>query len=170
MIQRLLLATPLAIAWMLITSHVSVEAFAVGLLVSALILALLFPDLKPRPLHELRLRERTVAAIVYTVTLFRDIWLSALDVARRVVHPDLPMTPGLIEVPTGYSPGPDEPDLSTLIAAASAHGITITPGELVIGFEGNSRMVVHCLDTELSTANAASNQAKRLALLRKIFT
>lgn len=170
MIQRLLLSIPMAIAWMMLTGLLSLESFLVGMFVSFLILSLLFPNMKPRTLKELRLLERTWAAIQYTLILFRDIYLSAMDVARRVLDPALPMNPGIIVTPTDYAPKPDEADISELVAAISAHGITITPGELVIGFDGKDKMYVHCLDVDASSANAAGNQAKRLALLRKIFS
>ena len=53
-------------------------------------------------------------------------------------------------------------------SAFSAHGITITPGELVIDFDGSRAMYVHCLDVEASAASAPGAQAKRLKLLRRI--
>jgi multicomponent Na+:H+ antiporter subunit E len=170
MMQRFILSIPLAIAWMLLTGLVSIESFIVGVFVSFVVLSLLFPNQKPRTFKELRLWERTWAAIQYSLILFRDIYLSAMDVARRVVHPDLPMNPGIILTPTDYTPLSEETDISGLVAAISAHGITITPGELVVGFAGNDKMYVHCLDVDASSANAAGNQAKRLALIRKIFS
>jgi multicomponent Na+:H+ antiporter subunit E len=168
-IQRVLLSVPFALAWVLLTGMPTLESFFVGLFVSFLILLLVFPNLKPRASKELRLLERIVAAVQYTLILFRDIYLSAMDVARRVVDPNLPMKPGIILVSTDYTPASDENDISELVAAISAHGITITPGELVIGFAGRDKMYVHCLDVDASSANAPGNQAKRVALLRKIF-
>lgn len=169
MIQRAILSIPLAIAWMLLTGVLSLESFLVGLAVSFIVLSMLFPTGSRRSWKELRLFERIFAAIQYTLILCRDIYLSAMDVARRVVHPDLPMNPGIILVTTDYKAMAGEQDMSQLIAAISAHGITITPGELVIGFDGNDKMYVHCLDVDASSANAVVNQAKRVALLQKIF-
>ena len=59
-------------------------------------------------------------------------------------------------------------DENDVIAAFSAHGITITPGELVVDFDGARTMFVHCLDVEASAQSAPAAQAKRLQLLRRI--
>ncbi len=168
MIQRVVLSFPMALAWVALTGLLSLESYLVGLLLGFIILSLLFPEMKARSLQHLRLWDRTSAAVQYTLVLFRDIYLSALDVARRVIDPDLPVKPGIIAVPTNYVPPPDSASLGDIVAAVSAHGITITPGELVVGFDGNGIMYVHCLDVEASAANAADNQARRLALLRRI--
>lgn len=127
MIQRILLSVPMAIAWILLTGIASIESYVVGLFISFLVLSLLFPNQKPRSLRELRLLERSLATIQYTLILLRDIYLSAMDVARRVIHPDLPMNPGIILVSTDYAPQHGESDIGELVAAISAHGITITP-------------------------------------------
>jgi len=172
MLEKLISAIPLAITWMALTTRITLESFLVGLLISFIVLLLVSPGAatgKRRTLRDLRPWDRFSAAIVYIPMLFRDIYLSAMDVARRILDPKLPMNPGIIAVPTAFEPGPEDQPLGDLIAAASAHGITITPGELVIGFDGNTLMYVHCLDVEASSANAIANQAKRLALLKRIF-
>lgn len=169
MIQRMLLSIPLAIAWMMVTGNVAIDSFLIGMLVSFLVLKLVFPKLRPRTLQDLRLIDRSWAAVQYTVILARDVFLSAVDVARRVIDPKLPMNPGIIAVPTDYQADPDDQIMGDLVAAVSAHGITITPGELVVEFDGNRTLFVHCLDVEVSSANASANQAKRLALLKRIF-
>jgi multicomponent Na+:H+ antiporter subunit E len=57
---------------------------------------------------------------------------------------------------------------SASIAALSAHAITITPGELVVDFDGAKVMYVHCLDTEATSKTADPAQAARLKLLRRV--
>lgn len=170
MIQRLLLSIPFAFAWMLITANLALDSFLVGWLVSFLILLLVFPNLPPRTLKHLRLLDRTLAGVIYVLTLFRDIYLSATDVARRIVDPKLPMNPGILAIPVAFEQDGDQKTLADLIAAVSAHGITITPGELVVDFDGNSVMYVHCLDVEASATSGPANQAKRLALLKRILS
>lgn len=156
----IILAVPLALVWMIVTSSISVESFAVGFLVGCAILVLVRANhiqINPR-----RLPDQVLALLIYTLTLMRDIWNSSVDVAKRVLNPNLPMQPGIIRV---HTQDPDEADFT---AAFSAHGITITPGELVVDFDGSHTMYVHCLDVEASTKNAAGAQAKRLKLLRRI--
>lgn len=155
-----LLAIPLALLWMIVTANLSVESFLVGFIVSAAIL--LLTNTKNIQVDRRRLPDQLLALAIYTVTLMRDIWLSSVDVTRRVLNPKLPINPGVLKVATM------DPDQSEFTAAFSAHGITITPGELVVDFDGSRAMYVHCLDVEASAANAPGAQAKRLRLLRRI--
>ncbi|MDI9637068.1 Na+/H+ antiporter subunit E [Geitlerinema splendidum] len=103
--------------------------------------------------------------MVYIVQLFVDILISSVDVARKVLDPRLPINPGTVVVPT------QDPKDSAMIAALSAHAITVTPGEMVEGFiegDGETRMIIHTLDIDETQRSAAEKQAKRLELLRRI--
>ena len=160
MLTTSLFAAAMAGLWMIVTSSLSPDSFLVGFVLALAILLLIRRDnatLDPR-----RLPDQLAALAIYLVTLFRDIFISSVDVARRVLSPEMPLNPGIIAVHTQDN---DERDFA---AAFSAHGITITPGELVVDFDGSHTMYVHCLDVEASAQNAASAQAKRLALLRRI--
>jgi multicomponent Na+:H+ antiporter subunit E len=163
--QRLFMSVPLALAWMPLTANVSLESFLVGLVFSFAVVTLLFRNEQVTPFNWQRLPDRVIASIQYTLILFRDIYLSAMDVAKRVIDPAMPLNPGIIAVSTQY----EETDITAdNIAAISAHGITITPGELVVDFDSNQMMYVHCLDVNASDQVAVSNQAKRMSLLRRI--
>lgn len=154
------LAVPMALLWMIVSSTFSAEGFLVGYVLGfALLFMMKTENIK---INWRKLPDQTLALGIYTVTLLRDIWLSSVDVLKRVLDPALPMNPGIIAVPTQ-----DETE-SDFIAAFSAHGITITPGELVVDFDGSHTMYVHCLDIEASGQNADGAQTKRLALLRRI--
>ncbi len=156
----ILLAIPLALLWMIVTANISAESFLVGFIVSALIMIL--TNTERVQIDRRHLPGQLRALAIYTVTLMRDIWLSSVDVTKRVLNPKLPINPGVLRVETM------DPDESEFTAAFSAHGITITPGELVVDFDGSRAMYVHCLDVEASAANAPGAQAKRLKLLRQI--
>ncbi|MBA3868195.1 MAG: Na+/H+ antiporter subunit E [Anaerolineae bacterium] len=160
MIVTALLAIPFAIVWMILTATLSVGSFLVGFLVG---FAILF-SLKLNTIHVngRRLPSQLLAFVVYSVTLARDIWICSVDVAKRVLNPAMPMNPGIIAVRT------QDPDEGDFTAAFSAHGITITPGELVVDFDGSHTMFVHCLDVEASSQNADAAQMKRLKLLRRM--
>jgi multicomponent Na+:H+ antiporter subunit E len=156
----MILAIPMAVVWMIVTSSLSVGSFIVGFVLSFAILWTL--KLENLHVNYRRLPDQLAALAIYTVTLARDIWLCSVDVARRVLNPHMPLNPGIIAVPT------QDRDASDFTAAFSAHGITITPGELVVDFEGSHTMFVHCLDVEASAKNAESAQSKRLKLLKRI--
>jgi multicomponent Na+:H+ antiporter subunit E len=160
MLIAMLLATPMAAIWMVVTSSINPGSFVVGFLVSFAILLMI--KLEKIEINYRKLPNQVGALLVYTVTLFRDIWMSSVDVAKRVLNPNMPMNPGIITVYT------QDEDASDFTAAFSAHGITITPGELVVDFDGSHTMYVHCLDAEASSNNADAAQTKRLKLLRRI--
>lgn len=169
---RLLLSIPMAITWMLLTGNISLESFGVGMLISFAVLMLLFSD-EPTPSITLsQLPDRVVASVIYFLILCRDIYLSAMDVTKRVLDPKMPLNPGIIAVSTQHTsitPPLGEVDITAdTVAAISAHGITITPGELVVDFEGSNVMYVHCLDVNASLQVAESNQAKRMKLIKRM--
>ena len=160
MIITSLFAIPMAVMWTIVTASINPGSFFVGFALSFAILLML--RLEKIEVNYRRLPDQFAALVVYTITLFRDIWMSSVDVAKRVLNPNLPMNPGIIAVST------QDTDESDFTAAFSAHGITITPGELVVDFDGSHTMYVHCLDAEASSHNAPGAQTKRLKLLRRI--
>lgn len=154
------MAVPLALVWMLLTSRFDGQGFLVGFSLSLVILYL-FPPGKGR-LKWRRIPGQILALLVYFVILYRDIFLSGLDVARRALSPDMRLKPGVVAVPV------QDPEKSTLLAALSADAISLTPGELVIEIEDNAILYVHTLDVDSTAAHAAADQAERLRLLNRI--
>jgi multicomponent Na+:H+ antiporter subunit E len=167
--QRLVVSVPLALVWMPITAKISLESFSVGLALSFAVLSLIYQAQAPVSINWSSIPDRTLASLQYLLMLLRDVYLAAVDVAKRVLHPSLPLNPGIIAFSTQYAAHAHDQNLSPdAVTAISAHGITITPGELVVDFEGTQTMFVHCLDITASAQVAEQNQAKRMALLRRI--
>ena len=159
MFGTILMAVPLALIWMIVTSEVSPGSFGVGMLIGISILLVI----GARPtLKRGRLIDQVTAFVVYTITLARDVVNCSIIVARCVLKPEMCINPGILAVDTQDAAEDD------VIAAFSAHGITITPGELVLDFDGARTMFVHCLDVEASAQSAPDGQAKRLLLLRRV--
>ncbi len=155
----------MALAWMPLTANFSLDSFGVGYVLSFAILWVLFYGGVPAKRPGQQLPAQAVAAVLYLLTLFRDIFISAVDVAKRVIDPKMPLAPGIIAVATQV--GEESADTADTLAAASAHGITITPGELVIDFDGSQTMYVHCLDVGASAQVAEANQTRRLSTSKK---
>jgi multicomponent Na+:H+ antiporter subunit E len=153
-------AAVLSAIWMGLTARVDAASFLVGFVVSALILSLI--GTRERATAQLsRLPRQLFNLIVYIVLSFIEITRASFDVARRVLDPKLPLKPGIVAVPT------QDEEQDEIIAALSAHAITITPGQLAVGFDGAKTMYIHCLDIE-SAATAEQEQAARLKRLRAI--
>jgi multicomponent Na+:H+ antiporter subunit E len=155
-----LLSIPLAFLWMIVTSSLSLGSFTVGYLIGVAVLLLIYSDAKV--FHWRRFPGQVMAFIAYVVTLARDVVMSSIDVAWRVLQPQMPLNPGIIAIST------QDTDEDEVVAAFSAHGITLTPGELVLDFDGSHTMYVHCLDVEASSQNGPPAQTKRLRLLKQI--
>lgn len=160
MLTTAFLAVLFSIIWMIVTASVTIGSFAVGFVLGFAVIWSL--KLENVPMNFRRLPDQIVAFVVYMVTLMRDIWNCSIDVAKRVLNPNMPMNPGIIAIRT------QDTEESDFTAAFSAHGITITPGELVVDFDGSHTMYVHCLDVDASSQNADAAQTKRLKLLRRI--
>lgn len=154
------LAVPMAVVWMIFTSSLTPDSFLVGFIFASAILLML--KVNQAKITPRRLPDQIVALAIYTITLARDIFLSSVEVARVVMNPNLPLKPGILKV---YTQDQNESDFT---AAFSAHGITITPGELVVDFDGSHTMYVHCLDVETSAQNSVEAQTRRLKLLNRI--
>jgi multicomponent Na+:H+ antiporter subunit E len=101
------------------------------------------------------------SAIRYVVILIVDVLKSGIGVARIVLDPALPIRPGIIAIESGC-----ETELGTAI---SAHAISITPGELVLGIDEAGVLYVHCLDATRSAESATAAQKQRRELLSRIF-
>lgn len=101
------------------------------------------------------------AIIRYIVLLAADVIKSGIVVARIVLDPKLPIRPGIVAIEAGC-----QGEWGT---ALSAHALSITPGELVIGISKDGILYTHCLDATHSAEYAAEAQAMRRDLLSKIF-
>lgn len=97
----------------------------------------------------------------YLGVLFVDMIQSAIQVARMLLNPDLPIKPGIVAIDAGCH--------SELGTALSAHAITLTPGEMVLGMDDQGTLYVHCLDASQSAVYIAEAQKLRQELLSKIF-
>ena len=77
----------------------------------------------------------------FALMLPRFIWISVLagfDVARRAMHPRLPLHPGLVDCPVGLPPG--------LARNTFASITSLMPGTVPVS-ESERTLTYHCLDT-----------------------
>lgn len=163
MIRIAVRAIPMAAIMMILSGDYTWETFLIGMIAGIAILSLLEGDTVQ--LNFARLPGQIIALTIYLSRLFIDIVLSGVDVARRVLSPTVDINPGIIPVETG------DPSNNAVIAALSAHGITITPGEMVIDFvetENRTIMYVHALDVEDSQNSVGETQTRRLRLYERI--
>ncbi len=135
--RYLLLTTLLWLAWLAMAGSLQLQEVLTGLVCAGVLGLLLAPharladDLKlspALPLHLLR----------FLGYFLRALLTANLDMARRVLSPQLPINPAMVEVETRL-----QSDLGRLLLANS---ITLTPGTLTVDVL-NDRLQVHWIDT-----------------------
>jgi len=151
----------MSVVWMALSNELNLAGFTLGYIVSFAILSLV--GSRTAKVHPARFPSQLVAVFVYTAILIFEIFISSIDVARRVIDPRLPIDPAIIEVSV------QDPQKNSFVAGLSMHAITVTPGEMVVGYnEDTGIMSVHVLNAQKSRQTLEEDQKKRLALIKRI--
>ena len=88
--------------------------------------------------------------IIYAVVLAYYVIKANCDVAWRVLHPAMPIRPGIVKVKT---------DLKTALGiTALANSITLTPGTLTVSASRDGNLYVHWINVESVQEEAARRQ------------
>ncbi|MFO8055219.1 MAG: Na+/H+ antiporter subunit E [Bacteroidales bacterium] len=122
----------LFVFWLIITFSLTPENIITGI-VAALLATILFRK------HLIRINRKILQPMRYfwfVVYLFIFIWevLKAnFDVAYRVIHPALPIKPGIVRVPLEVS--------SAIARTMLANSITMTPGTISVDIVGDDIFV-----------------------------
>lgn len=127
--------------WFVLSGHFTPFLSTLGVVASAAIVVLVHRlhvhGSGPWPLLVLRL------GVSYLPWLAWQVARANLDVAARVWHPKLPISPRFVRVPHGLRTGAG--------LALHANSITLTPGTVTVAVEGDE-LLVHAL-----TATAADD-------------
>ena len=111
------------IFWLLLTFNISVPNLIVGS-VASLISALFFGRFFIRNIYKIFQPKRYFWFIVYLMVFIWECLKANLDVAYRVLHPAMPIRPGIVKVKTTL-----KSDLAKMLLANS---ITMTPGTISV--------------------------------------
>jgi multicomponent Na+:H+ antiporter subunit E len=170
MAQILILAFPLAIVWVIFTRQALPQGFLVGYIAGAMIVWIVRANTnferEEQPVRPTRILSQLWAILIYSINLTIEIFVSGIDVALRVLAPKVDVKPGLYRIST------QDPSNNSIVSALSAHGITITPGTLVVDYEmidGQTYMIVHTLDERMSDeANQIEGQTQRVKIIKRM--
>jgi multicomponent Na+:H+ antiporter subunit E len=80
--------------------------------------------------------------------------LAGVDVARRALHPGLPLQPGFVTCPLGFPPGFARNTFATITS--------LMPGTVAAG-EAEGMLVYHCLDTTTPVVEQIWKEERLLA-------
>ncbi len=131
----------LMVAWMMLTLRTDIDGLVQEIIAGALIaLALgiflsgILPDAgEGNPV------KRILMFFVFLLIFFKEMILANIDVAFRVLHPKMPIKPGIVEVKPGM-----KSDMGKMILANS---ITLTPGTLSMDYIDDS-LFIHWISVE----------------------
>ena len=107
--------------------------------------------------------KRILFSLVYVIVLFWEIIKANFDVAYRVIHPKMPIKPGIVVIKTCL-----KSDVAKMILANS---ITLTPGTFTLDVIGDE-LLVHWRNVKTEDIDEATNMIGQRfeKYLRVIFT
>jgi multicomponent Na+:H+ antiporter subunit E len=133
---RIVLFLILAVGWLLLVWPPGFQELAAGG-IAALIITLL-PGKGMGVFSEISLApKRILTGIIYIFIFLGELVKSNLDVAFRVLHPKLPINPGIVKVKTKLK--------SRLGRFVLANSITLTPGTITVETKGDT-FYIHWID------------------------
>ncbi len=151
----------LLLIWLALTSTWNWQELLTGAAVSLLISLLLFRAYRRLGLPPPELK-RIWYSFIYLLVLLREIIKSNFDVAYRVLHPKMPIRPGIVVIKTGL-----KQDLAKMILANS---ITLTPGTFTLDIIRDN-LLIHWINVKTTDEDEATRiiGGKFEKYLRRIF-
>jgi len=135
------------ILWLALTSNLNWQELICGIIV-CLIVSLFGAHVYSKlGLPRLTLKG-IVFSLAYIVVLLWEIIKANFDVAYRVVHPKMPIKPGIVVIETHL-----KSDIAKLILANS---ITLTPGTFTLDIIGD-KLLIHWINVKADGIDEATN-------------
>ncbi|TSA24562.1 Na+/H+ antiporter subunit E [bacterium] len=150
----------LIIIWLTLTTTFQWQELCVGIFISLVLALFLNKNYIELGLPSLTIK-KIAFIIVYIIVLFIEIIKANFDVAYRVIHPKMPIKPGVVIIKTAL-----KQDIAKLILANS---ITLTPGTFTLDIEGD-KLLIHWIyvrseGIEESTKNIGERFEKYLKVI-----
>jgi multicomponent Na+:H+ antiporter subunit E len=151
----------LILVWLALTSSFHWQELSVGIFISFVLSLIFYKKYIELGLPPFSIR-RIVFAVLYIIVLFKEIIIANFDVAYRVIHPKMPIKPGIVVIKTEL-----KQDIAKMILANS---ITLTPGTFTLDILGDTLLIhwinVRSQETDESTKIISERFEK---YLREIF-
>jgi len=151
------------IIWSLLSFSLDWQHLLTGILV-ALVVALMMGDMFTNKFYKWFNPHRYAWFSIYIFVFAWECFKSNLDVAYRVLHPDLPINPGIVKVKTILK---TETGLTFL-----ANFITLTPGTFSVDIDKDKGyLYIHWIDVKTQNIEEASQiiVSKFERILKEVF-
>jgi multicomponent Na+:H+ antiporter subunit E len=144
-----------------VTGELDLQGVIAGIIV-AIFVGLIFGDKVPGALPRSNVFKRVFWILVYIPVFFWYVMVANLDVVYRVVHPDMPIHPGIVKVKTTLK----NPVGRTVLA----NSITLTPGTLTVDMV-DDYLYIHWINVQAEDIEGATHHivSKFEGMLRRIF-
>jgi len=136
----------LMLVWLVLTSSFDLQELTAGILISLILSLFLNKTYLGLGLPNLSIK-RIVFFLIYIFIVLREITTANLDVAYRVLHPKMPIKPGIVVIKTGL-----KQDLAKMILANS---ITLTPGTFTLDILGDN-LLIHWINVKTENVDEAT--------------
>ncbi len=161
--SRIILFIIANIVWALLNWVPDWQSLLIGVFVSAFV-AFLTGDLFPGRIKALFNPRRYLWALYYIPVFLWECLKANIDVAYRVLHPDLPIRPGIVKIKTGLK--------SDMALTFLANSITLTPGTMCVDIDRKEGILyihwINVLDDSIDGATEIIS-AKFERILKGIF-
>ena len=137
----------LFILWILLTSTLAWEELTTGLIFAAFIALFGYSYFTERGLSGITLK-KTLYFLLYIPVFFWEMMKANFDVAYRVVHPKMPIRPGIVQIKTNL-----KSDMAKLILGNS---ITLTPGTLTVEIVKDN-LLIHWINVKTEDIDKATD-------------
>jgi multicomponent Na+:H+ antiporter subunit E len=132
--------------WLLLTSTTNSQEVVAGVALALLVAGLGYKGFTTRGLRIFAPR-RLLHLVIYVPVFFWEMIKANFDVAYRVVHPRMPIRPGIVAIKTEL-----KSDIGKLFLANS---ITLTPGTLTMDVRGD-HLFIHWINVKDEDVERAS--------------
>ena len=145
-----------------VSGALDVQSRVAGIIV-AIFVGIFLGDKVPSQLAAGSIFKRIFWLLVYIPMFFWYVIVANLDVLYRVVHPRMPIRPGIVKVKTTLT--------STAGRVMLANSITLTPGTMTVDMTDDGYLYIHWINVKSDDIEQATRDivSKFEGVLRRIF-
>jgi multicomponent Na+:H+ antiporter subunit E len=132
--------------WVALTSTFGLQELIVGIVVSFTLSLALIGNYKKIGLPDITIK-KIGFFIAYIFVLAKEVVMANFDVAYRVIHPKMPINPGIVIIKTEL-----KQDLAKMILANS---ITLTPGTFTLDVSDDT-LLIHWINVKTDKTDEAT--------------
>ena len=118
--------------WVILTNTFKIDELLPGFLISVTLASILNKNYQKLGLPAFSVK-RIVYFILFLLVLLKEIVKANFDVAYRVLHPKMPIKPGIVIIKTEL-----KQDIAKMLLANS---ITLTPGTFTLDIKGDELLI-----------------------------